>query len=339
VCARAWPRPTYLSLDELRADPNLARLLPPEVAYRCHALPVAEQGGRITVVMANPEDSESVSAIASILGGEPCVVQGNALTIDALLARVWDQASHTDLQLLVCTAGGPAADKLGAYARSLGELLNAEVKDAGCEDGLEAWPRQHGKPAGDLLLVGEADSALIGPWLAAGARQREAPSALLVAPKPHWPLARILLIVCGAETDTAAVDWVLRLARPGDCAVSVLAVVPPLAALHEQRRGAIPGHARDPQGLPALLSTGTPLGHELQQVARRLEEQGIRGSLRLRQGPLEWQIRRELADEDHDLVVMALQQDKDGQGRSAELTAALLRWNDCPTLIARPVAP
>ena len=337
MCARDWPKPTYLSLDELRADPNLVRLLPPEVAYRFHALPVAEQGGRITVVMADPEDDEALSAIISVLGREPTVVQGNVKTIDASLAKVWGRVPHDKLRLLVCTPEEPATGGLEAYAQSLGELLDAEVEDTGCGVGLETWTQRHGGPPCDLLLVGEADDALIDPWLAAGAWQREIPLALLVAPRPRWPLARILLIVCGDEADEAAAEWVLRLARPGASTVNVLAVVPPLAALHEQRRAALAGHARDRQGLPALLSADTPLGHELQEIARRLQEQEIPSSLRMRQGPPEWQIRRELADEHHDLVVMALRPGKDHPGGLEDLAAVLLRWSDRPTLIARPV--
>ena len=114
MCATVWSKPTYLSIDELQADPKLARLLPREVAYRFHALPVAEQGGRITVVMANPEDGEALSAIAGVLGREPCVVQGDAQTIDASLARVWSQVLRTSLTLLVCRAEGPAGDRLRA---------------------------------------------------------------------------------------------------------------------------------------------------------------------------------------------------------------------------------
>lgn len=338
MCAREWPKPTYLSLDELRADPNLARLLPPEIAYRFHALPVAEQGGRITVVMADPEDDEALSAIASILGREPCVVQGDARTIDASLARLWGRVPHDKLRLLVCAPDGPAAGRLDAYARSMGELLDAEVTDADCEGGLATWIGRYGEPPCDLLLIGEAAGALVEPWLAAQASRRGLPAALLVAPRPRWPVSKILLIACGLESDAIAAEWVLRLARPGTTTVNVLAVVPPPAAVHGGRRAAHAGHARDRQGLPALLSAETPLGHELQEVARRLEEQEIQSSLRMRQGPPEWQIRRELAGEDHDLVVMALQSGEGGLGGLEDLAATLLRWSDRPALIARPAS-
>lgn len=338
MCAREWPKPTYLSLDELRADPNLARLLPPEIAYRFHALPVAEQGGRITVVMADPEDDEALSAIASILGREPCVVQGDARAIDASLARLWGRVPHDKLRLLVCAPDGPAASRLGVYARSMGELLDAEVTDANCEGGLATWIRRYGEPPCDLLLIGEAAGALIEPWLAAQASRRGMPAALLVAPRPRWPASKILLIACGVESDAVAAEWVLRLARPGTTTVNVLAVVPPPTAVQGGRRAAHAGHARDRQGLPALLSAETPLGHELQEVARRLEEQEIQSSLRMRQGPPEWQIRRELAGEDHDLVVMALQPGEGCQGGLEDLAAMLLRWSDRPTLIARPAS-
>lgn len=336
MCPRPWSKPIHLSLDELRADPNLARLLPPEVAYRFHALPVAEQGGRITVVMADPEDGEALSAIASLLGCEPCVVQGDRETIDASLARIWGRALPDALKLLMCTDGRPPAGSLGAYARSLGQLLHAEVEHTSCGGGLETLAGQPGEPVADLLLIGEAGSPAIRSWLAAGDSRRRLPAALLVAHRPRWPLARILLIVRAEESDDAAADWVLRLAVPAGSAVSVLAVVPPLATLHGGRRPTTMERAWNRQGLPALLSTGTPLGHELQRVVRQLEEQGIRSSLRLRQGPPEWQIRRELADEDHDLVVMALQLGKEGQSESGNLAAALLSWSERPMLIARP---
>jgi hypothetical protein len=336
VSARAWPKPTYLSLDELRADPNLARLLPAEVAYRFHALPVAEQGGRITVVMADPENIEALATIAGILGSEPCVVQGDVHTIDALLSRVWGLASQGDrLALLLCTPEGDARDPLAAYGRALGELLSAEVKGTTCGRVLQAWDEGQKELPCDLLLVGEADSPLTGPWLGAASSNPELPLALLVAPRPRWPLARILLVAAGDQADAAAADWVLRLARPGASAVSVLAVVPSPTAPQEGRRAATPGHGRDRQGLPALLSAGTHTGHGLHELAHRLEEQGIHGSLRLRQGPPEWQIRRELADEDHDLVVMALQPGRDRQSGLADLAAALLRWSDRPTLLVR----
>jgi hypothetical protein len=335
LCVSAWSKPTYLSLDELRADPSLARLLPAELAYRFHALPVAEQDGRITVVMADPDNREAVSAITGILGREPCVVQGDLHTIDALLARVWGHASQARLKLLACAPEGSSADDWQAYGRSLGELLNAEVTQAACAAVREAWGEGREEPACDLLLVGEADGGLVGTWLAATASQGVVPAALLVAPRLRWPLAKILLIAGGEGHDAAAADWVLRLARPGAGAVSVLAVVPPPAALHEGHRGAMPRYARDRQGLPALLSAGTHLGHELQEVAHRLGEQEIQASLRMRQGPPEWQIRRELAGEDYDLVVMAAQPGCEREGRWDELSAALLRWNDGPTLLTR----
>jgi len=338
VCAREWPKPTYLSLDELRADPNLARLLPPEIAYRFHALPVAEQGGRITVVMADPEDDEALSAIASILGREPCVVQGDARTIDASLARLWGRVPADKPRLLVCAPEGPAAGRLGAYARSMGELLDAEVTAANCEGGLATSALRHGEPPCDLLLVGEAAGALVEAWLEAEASRGGLPSALLVAPRPRWPVAKILVIACGVESDAVAVEWVLRLARPGTTTVNVLALVPPPVALYGGRRATHAGGARDRQGLPALLSAETAPGHELQEVARQLEEKEVRSSLRMRQGPPEWQIRRELAGENHDLVIMALPPGEGRQGRLEDLAATLLRWSDRPTLIARPVS-
>ena len=45
-------RTAYLNLDELTTDPKLARRLPEDLAWRCHALLLAEDSGRMTVAMA-----------------------------------------------------------------------------------------------------------------------------------------------------------------------------------------------------------------------------------------------------------------------------------------------
>ena len=48
----------YLTLDKLAADPELSGRLPPDLAWRCHALPLAEDDGRVTVAMADPGGAE-----------------------------------------------------------------------------------------------------------------------------------------------------------------------------------------------------------------------------------------------------------------------------------------
>ena len=129
-------------------------------------------------------------------------------------------------------------------------------------------------------------------------QQSAVPFAILVAQRPRWPLERILLVICGESADNAAVDWALRLARPSTAAVTVLAVVPPVPAMYH-------GLSRMEQGVAALLTTDTTLGRQMHQVARRLAECQVDGTLRLRQGAPDQQICREMVEGDHDLIIMA----------------------------------
>ena len=68
--ANSYPT-QYLTLDKLVVDPRLARRLPPVLAFRYHALPVAKDNDHITVVMANPGDRTACEAIATGLGMQP----------------------------------------------------------------------------------------------------------------------------------------------------------------------------------------------------------------------------------------------------------------------------
>jgi hypothetical protein len=102
----------YLTLDQLDADPMLAQRLPAELARRYHALPVAEDNGRITVVMADPEDVAACDAIASALGignrvQQPSplfLVRGDPSSIDALVSHVWGDPTPSLNMLLITPA-------------------------------------------------------------------------------------------------------------------------------------------------------------------------------------------------------------------------------------------
>ena len=115
----------YLTLDNLTADPALARRLPPDLAWRCHALPLAEDNGRITVVMADPDDAEAREAVVAALGPKSCVVKGSALAIDAQLSEIWGNRAHSRLKLKVCAVPDPLSGELWDYAQALGVSLGA----------------------------------------------------------------------------------------------------------------------------------------------------------------------------------------------------------------------
>ena len=155
------------------------------------------------------------------------------------------------------------------------------------------------------------------------------PTSLLVARRPRWPLKKILLIIRSEETNDAAINWAIRLARPGGAEVTVLPVVPPLLPVYNRE-------VRVQQALAMLLATDTVLSRQMWQVIRRLGDEEIEGSLRLRQGTPIRQIRTELAEEEYDLIVVTAEPEDWWVRRLlGELVGPLLDWADRPVLIAK----
>jgi nucleotide-binding universal stress UspA family protein len=304
---------TYLTLDRLAPNPSLARRFPADLARRFHVLPLSEDNGRVTVAMANPDDAMARKVIDSMLGPAPCVVQGNEGAIDAWLATIWGEGSNA-LHITVCDFPEPLSTEVWDYARALGELLGAHVGHIGTAGEMEAVVQGRDVPEQHLLILQDPGHRLLKSLLpratyrSVRSRKEDKSLAVVVARRPRWPIKRLLLIVCGNEWDSAAADWVLQMAKPGQSAVTVLAIVPPAPAMYGCR-------ACGDEGLPDLLVADTPLGSQMRQVAARLVDWGIEGTLRLRQGPPDWQVCREVAESDCDLVAIA-----------ARPCSWLLRW-------------
>jgi nucleotide-binding universal stress UspA family protein len=323
------PSPT---LDNLAVNPRLARRLAPTLACRYHALPVAEANGQVTVAMANPDDALARETVTNALGAPSYVVGGDPLAIDTLLAEVWPELFRRSLRLLVCAHACPNADEVLTFARALGGLLDAHLSYLepleGSDTGCEALARATVGGAYDLAIWGEAERLLSAP--AYGEAAERVPAARLMARQPRWPLKRLLMVVQGKDVDEVTVDWVVRLARPSGAAVTALAVVPPLPAMYG-------GCARMQQGLDALLTTDTALGRQMRRVARWLVDWEVEGTLRLRQGAPDQQIRREITTGDYDLIAVAARpRDRWRRWLLGDGVAPLLRWADRPVLIAQP---
>lgn len=287
----------YLALEQLATQPELARRLPFELAQRYHALPLAEEGGRVTVALANPDDTQARAAVLAALGPELCLVRGDPVTIDARLAEVWRDATCCQLTVRVCCFPEALPDELWNYAQALGALLDANLDRITTAEAIEAGC--------DLVIIGKGSRPLVRRLLAGPVadgsprlRQGGVPFSILAVQEPRWPLQRILLVLCGQAADNLALDWTLRLACPSGAEVTALVVVPPVPAMYR-------GLAAMEQSLASMLAAGTPLGCQMRQLAGRLVEHKVSGTLCLRQGVPDQQIGREIARGDHDLVIMA----------------------------------
>ena len=305
VSAIVAQRSAYLTLDELTADPVLARRLPSELAWRFHALPLAEDNGRVTVAMADPDDAEAREAVVAVLGPRSCVVRGSPLAIDARLTEIWGYEAAGHLRVGICGFPRHPQGEHWDYARAFGALLGAHINHPTATAEVDDLPQEEELVCCDLMFFLDPSHPLIRRLLtrsptasAQASAQNAAPFGILVAQRPRWPLRSILLAICGDSADDAAVNWAVRLARPSSATVTALAVVPPVPAMYR-------GLSRMEQSVAALLSTDTTLGRQMHRVARCLAEGKVDGTVRLRQGAPDHQICREAFERDHDIVIMA----------------------------------
>lgn len=325
----------HLALNSLVINPRLARRLPPAVAFRYHALPLAEGNGCITVAMADPDDAVARAAVAAALGKRLYVVQADPVAIDGLLAEVWPEESRRRLRLLVYYQVSPIADQVRAYAQYLNDLLGGHLRDFQIVAAADATFNDLAKAADDhdLVIFGEPDQSLLERLLSGPAdlkASEQMPTSVLMARRPRWPLRRMLLITRGYETDDIAVDWIIRLAQPSKVAVTVLGLVPDMPAMCNQA-------ARMQHGLADWLATDTPLGRQSRRMAQRLVNWETEGTLRFRQGSPDRQIQREVTEVDYDLIVIADDHSSWWSRRLlGELVTPLLRWVDRPVLVAKP---
>jgi nucleotide-binding universal stress UspA family protein len=328
----------HLMLDKVVVDPALARRLPPALAFRYHALPIAKDNSHLTVVMADPDDQSACEAIATSLGTKPYLVRADPAAIDKRLAEIWPaETQRTPLHMLVCHQASPIADEVKAYAQYLGDLLNGQLSylptetevEINFDDLVEKARLGH-----DLVIFGEPDQPLVkrlfsGPVGCQAAERL--PTSVLIARQPRWPLKKILLVTRGHEADNIAVDWLVRLAQSSKAAATVLALAPASAAMYQRAATYMP------HGLTDWLTTDTPLGRQLRRITQQLVNWEVEGTLRFRQGSLSQQIQREISEGNYDLITVAADSTDWWLRRLlGEAVNPLLRWVNRPVLIARP---
>ena len=319
----------HLVLDDLVLNVDLARRLPEGLARRHHALPVAEEGGVLTVVMANPDDRVACRAVVKALGAVLFIVRGDQALVDALISELWAEVPAARPRYLMYAPPGGATEALRSFGKQLGDLTGAELgwrEEAGADGVAETLRR---RPA-DLVVCGPACESLARRAL--GGPPECLPTSLLLATAPRWPLRRILLVILDPDSNEASLAWVRALARPSGAVATALAIVPPVPDLY----GHLPGAKHD---ITQLLATDMPLGKEMRRVAHLLVEWGIDGVLRLRQGPISREIRLEAREGDYDLIVLCAEtRDHRLQLVLTGMVNPLLRWADRPVLIARSMS-
>ncbi|MDW8319533.1 MAG: universal stress protein [Anaerolineae bacterium] len=330
----------FLSLSDVTPDPKAARLLPPAVARRCRALPIALDGDCVTVAMADPTDRaareavmaalQASSALATVRPSQVYLVQGDPALIDdwlrlAEVALAPEQpagASPTEPPIGLWLPEPLAHDggEVVAYAEQLAALLAAPLRRFNPSAGRPDEVSFPSHPERRLLVLPCLSYGQVEPLLEGG----RGAAALLVC-RPRWPLRRLLLIVRGDPVDDAALAWAAWLARASQAAVTALMVAP-----H------VPTTPSPPTGddIANLLSPHDAAGHRAQRTAQSLAALHLDAVLHLRQGPPETVIRRELASAPYDLGITGIAaRGAEAQWRLRPLLRRLLPDLPCPLLV------
>lgn len=335
----------YLEYKNLTYNPYLAKRLPPELAFRFHALPVAEENNKITVAMANPENEEAKVGVLKALGKTAHVVRADSREIESILTELWPEY-HQHLYPLVVWEYSQDADReeessgedhsVIEYATALGQLIKADVKHFNkpivTRENIDALNRDISRRQYELIVAGNEEQNkpyrncidVDGNKIA-----RLLSTSVLLVRQPRWPIRQLLLVPLFNENDDTAANWIIRLARPSGAFVTILSIFPNIPVAYR-----LGSHMQ--LGLDSILASNTTAGIWLRNFTKRLDQWNISGEICLRQGEPDWLIQQEIARKEFDMVVISAEIG----GRLTRwlfggLVGSLLRWADRPVLIAK----
>lgn len=291
----------YLELDCIYIDNSVMKMLPPEIAYRYHALPVATDGKKVTVAMAAPGDQVASRAVKAVIGAPVCLIQADVEEIDNRLTEVWpDNTPPLKFLFWPQTKETNRSYNIAkGIARSLqSNLVRIECPGMGKESlvGLQEAIQQE-QP--DLLIL-EANhpsklcNELTGRKLSKVETRR--PDLLFLPPKSNLPLKKLLLVLPNnADGFAEASFWVLRLSQTIRVDVTILPVLPPVPLCY----GSFLQHS-----LGSLLEGNDPLGKNMRLLSKQFSRESISAHYKLREGDPFNQIRDEIIISDPDLIIM-----------------------------------
>jgi nucleotide-binding universal stress UspA family protein len=322
-----------LFIYDLPIQPALAQRLPTSIARSYHAVPISEETGGITVAMVNPDDQAALAAVKMALGCEPYIVRGDQTLIDAAIDQIWPDEIEQAQPIRILLPGfdheshkkngGQRNQDRGVYefAQKLTALLGAKlaIRSARAETRADSLYDTIKRECYDLIVGSKFTGADI----------RRIPTSILAVQHPSWPLRKILLLINGAMVGDAALSWVVLLAKKAGAGITALAVVPPVPGMFQ-------GLPRMQQGLPELLSTNTELGRQTRKIAKRLFDEEIDGTIKLRYGSPERQYLEESVEQHYDMVVLAAESENHPKHwLRGDLIAPLVQRSRAPVLIAK----
>lgn len=325
----------HLDLNNLEPNIKLARQLPLDLARRYHALPVGKDGDRITVAMADPNDAKARKAVLKSLGKSTCLIQADINTIDRFLEDFLNENIDHSLNFLTWLSPDPISLVVNTYAQKLSALLGAHLScfetSKSSISACSALVEETKVAKPDIVIFRAPCQSLIERFVANSVENMFTellPASSLLVCGYRWPIKKILLVIQNDGSDEAALNWALKLGKPSSAFVTVLPITAPVPSIYAEIQ----------PDVSTLLTTDCPIGRKMRWVARRLSDWEIEGTLRLRNESPSEQIRCEMIEGDHDVIIIAAQPKNRLRRRIyGELIKPLLSYADRPVLIANPL--
>jgi nucleotide-binding universal stress UspA family protein len=331
----------YLETNLLTNNTNLVKHLPPDLAFRHHALLLAEENEYVTVAMANPEDLAAKEAISAYLGRPVYAVHSDREKIDAKLSEIWPGEHYTEkLSVLVCAektlmkGNGykPSNDHqiFIEYSTKFCNLIRARIShlDMPVRSKVvrERLVRTVADSDYDLVVVSRFPRSSFGHLLLSPLAcdlSIQICTSMLVVQEPRWPLRQVLLALRFDQIDETAVSWTRILAQLCDATVTILPITPLFPAMY-----------RD--AVCEMLSPVSTSGRWFQKIIQQFEDLNVPLLIHHHHDISNRQIQAEVSFRSYDLVVIG--------GESTHwavrwfaggLVKPLLLSASCPVLITK----
>ena len=161
---------------------------------------------------------------------------------------------------------------------------------------------------------------------------RESATSLLLFFDRQPPLDHILLVLRGHSPDNKVLDWIIPLAKAAQASVTLLAIEPAQSDRHRSK-------PRIGRGFSTLLSPESTLSKHIAECARQLNDAGVRGFVKLRQGLPDSQIIKEIDEGDYDLIAVAAEAHGDFIQQTWGCSAGETLNKRYPLLVVKPEIP
>ena len=291
---------TFLEFNLANADSSVMRLLPPEIAYRYRALPVATDGNTITVAMAEPNDLLASQAIQAVINRPICFIHADSGLIDIQLHHLWPtSAPHPRLLTWFPERSTPSEQFIGYLSGLLGAKTDAVDLPIDQPASIKSLGAVISERHADLLVFQPPHPSRLMRQIRKETTYNKVCdqfSFLVLPARPIWPLKNILLILPDSKIKSdLAVSWTEKIAQPAKGKVTVMPLLPNVPLMY----GSFLQHSID-----EILAGNDQLGGKLRQIADRFTGMGIQGVYKLRDGDPEIQIRDEIVSSQTDMIII-----------------------------------